>query len=123
MAEEKILIVDDEKPINKLIASYVNNEHYRSYSAYNGAEALALVKKEDPDLIILDIMLPDADGTSLCLDIRKYSDAPIIFLSAKTQEIDKIIALAAGGDDYITKPFMPGELRRQIGRASCRERV
>ena len=121
MAEEKILIVDDEKPINKLIASYVNNEHYRSYSAYNGAEALALVKKEDPDLIILDIMLPDADGTSLCLDIRKYSDAPIIFLSAKTQEIDKIIALAAGGDDYITKPFMPGELIARI-KAHLRRR-
>lgn len=121
MADEKILIVDDEKPINKLIASYVSNENYRPYSAFTGKQAIELVRREDPDLIILDIMLPDAEGTSLCLDIRKYSDAPIIFLSAKTQEIDKIIALSAGGDDYMTKPFMPGELVARI-KAHLRRR-
>ena len=121
MSDEKILIIDDEKPINKLVASYVTNEHYRAYSAYTGAEALNLVRREDPDLIILDIMLPDVEGTALCLDIRKYSDAPIIFLSARTQEIDKIIALSAGGDDYMTKPFMPGELIARI-KAHLRRR-
>lgn len=121
MSKEKILIIDDEKPINKLISSYVENENYKSFSAYTGADGLELVKKEDPDLIILDIMLPDIEGTALCLDIRKHSDAPILFLSCKTQEIDKIIALSAGGDDYITKPFMPGELVARI-KAHLRRR-
>ena len=114
MAKEKILVVDDEKAINKLVCSYLTKEQFRPLPAYNGEEALDLLKKENPDLIILDIMLPDTEGTALSLDIREYSNAPIIFLSCKTQEIDKIIALSAGGDDYMTKPFMPGELIARI---------
>lgn len=114
MAEEKILVVDDDKDINKLISSYLKKENYKAFSAFNGHDALEIIKNENPDLIILDVMLPDSDGTSLCLDIRKMSDAPIIFLSCKTQEIDKIMALSAGGDDYMTKPFMPGELIARI---------
>jgi len=114
MANEKVLIIDDEKPINKLVSSYVTNEQFKAFSAYTGAEALDIIKDENPDLIILDIMLPDIEGPVLCLDIRKLTDAPIIFLSCKTQEIDKIIALSAGGDDYMTKPFMPGELVARI---------
>ncbi|MEA4922272.1 MAG: response regulator transcription factor [Eubacteriaceae bacterium] len=121
MANEKILIVDDEKPINKLVSSYITSEHFTALSAFTGREALDMVKSESPDLIILDVMLPDADGTALCLDIRKITDAPIIFLSCKTQEIDKIIALSAGGDDYMTKPFMPGELIARI-KAHLRRR-
>lgn len=114
MAKEKILIVDDEVEITKLVCAYLTKEHYASIAAHNGKQALALVKKENPDLIILDIMLPDMDGSSLSLEIRKISNAPIIFLSCKSQEIDKIIALSAGGDDYMTKPFMPGELVARI---------
>ena len=114
MAKEKILVVDDEKAINKLVCSYLTKEQFRPFSAYTGEEALDLLKKENPDLIILDIMLPDTEGTALSLDIREHSNAPIIFLSCKTQEIDKIIALSAGGDDYMTKPFMPGELIARI---------
>ncbi|MBQ0078781.1 MAG: response regulator transcription factor [Eubacterium sp.] len=114
MAKEKILVVDDEQAINKLICSYLTKEQFTAIPAYTGEEALAALRRENPDLIILDIMLPDTEGTSLSLDIRKVSNAPIIFLSAKTQEIDKIIALSAGGDDYMTKPFMPGELIARV---------
>lgn len=114
MAKEKILVVDDEQAINKLICSYLTKEQFTALSAFTGEEALNVLRRENPDLIILDIMLPDTEGTSLSLDIRKISNAPIIFLSAKTQEIDKIIALSAGGDDYMTKPFMPGELIARV---------
>ncbi len=114
MSKEKILVVDDEKAINKLVCSYLSKEQFQPLPAYTGEEAIEILKKENPDLIILDIMLPDTEGPSLSLEIREVSNAPIIFLSCKTQEIDKIIALSAGGDDYITKPFMPGELIARI---------
>ncbi|MDO4394244.1 MAG: response regulator transcription factor [Bacillota bacterium] len=114
MTKEKILVVDDEVAINKLVCSYLQKEQFTAISAYTGADALEIVREDNPDLIILDIMLTDTEGTSLSLDIRKISNAPIIFLSARTQEIDKIIALSAGGDDYMTKPFMPGELIARV---------
>lgn len=114
MTKEKILVIDDEPAINKLVCSYLTKEQFLPLSAYTGEEALTLLKKEKPDLIILDVMLPDTEGPALSLEIRKFSDVPIIFLSCKTQEIDKIIALSAGGDDYMTKPFMPGELIARI---------
>ncbi len=114
MAHEKILVVDDEQAINKLICSYIKNEQFTPISAYNGKEAIDVIRRENPDLVILDVMLPDTDGPALCLEMRKISNVPIIFLSCKTQEIDKIIALSSGGDDYITKPFMAGELIARI---------
>ncbi len=114
MAGEKILIVDDEKPINKIIGSYLAKEGFQCFSAYNGMEALNLIKEKDPDLVILDIMLPDIDGIAVCLEIRKSKDIPILFLSCKGEEIDKIVALSVGGDDYITKPFLPGELIARV---------
>lgn len=121
MSKDKILVIDDEKAINKLVSSYLVNNQFEPLSAYDGKSGLKLIREESPDLIILDIMLPDIEGTSLCLEIRKISEAPIIFLSCKTQEIDKIIALSAGGDDYMTKPFMPGELIARI-KAHLRRR-
>lgn len=114
MAGEKILIIDDEKPINDLIRSYVMKEGFIPFSAYNGKEAMELIKSEKPDFIILDIMLPDIEGVDLCLEIRKTNNSPILFLSCKSEEIDKIIALSVGGDDYLTKPFLPGELIARI---------
>lgn len=114
MAREKILIVDDEAEITRLVCAYLTKEQFIPIVAHNGKQTLSLLKKEKPDLIILDIMLPDTEGPSLSLEIRKLSNAPIIFLSCKTQEIDKIVALSAGGDDYMTKPFMPGELVARI---------
>lgn len=114
MAGEKILIIDDEKPINDLIRSYLMKEGFIPFSAYTGQEALELIQSEKPDLIILDIMLPDMEGVDLCLEIRKTNNSPILFLSCKSEEIDKIIALSVGGDDYLTKPFLPGELIARI---------
>jgi len=114
MPSEKILIVDDEKEINDLIKSYITKEGFVAFSAFNGKSALTLIEQENPDLIILDIMLPDIDGTNLSIKIRAYTNAPIIFLSCKSEEIDKIMALSAGGDDYMTKPFLPGELIARI---------
>lgn len=114
MLKEKILIVDDEKPINDLIRSYVEKEGYQTVTAFTGVEGLEKARQENPDLIILDVMLPDMEGTSVCLEMRKATQAPILFLSCKSQEIDKIIALSVGGDDYITKPFMGGELVARI---------
>jgi DNA-binding response OmpR family regulator len=114
MAGEKILIVDDERPINDLIRSYLVKEGFIPFSAYTGKEALDLIKTEKPDFIILDIMLPDIEGVDLCLEIRKTNNSPVLFLSCKSEEIDKIIALSVGGDDYLTKPFLPGELIARI---------
>lgn len=114
MAGEKILIIDDEKPINDLIRSYVMKEGFIPLSAYNGKEALELIKSDKPDFIILDIMLPDVEGVDLCMEIRKKNNSPILFLSCKSEEIDKIVALSVGGDDYMTKPFLPGELIARI---------
>jgi DNA-binding response OmpR family regulator len=114
MAGEKILIIDDEKPINDLIRSYLAKEGFIPLSAYSGKEALELLDSEKPDLIILDIMLPDIEGVDLCMEIRKTNNSPILFLSCKSEEVDKIISLSVGGDDYLTKPFLPGELIARI---------
>ena len=114
MPGETILIVDDEKEISELIRSYLIKENFNPLSAYNGKEALDLLSKNKVDLMLLDIMLPDIEGIELCLKIRSVSNAPILFLSCKSEEIDKIVALSVGGDDYITKPFLPGELIARI---------
>ncbi len=114
MAGEKILVVDDEKAINDLVASYLRKEGFFPLAAFNGREALLLLEKEKPDFIVLDIMLPDIDGNALCLEIRKKSNVGILFLSCRGEEMDKIIALSSGGDDYMTKPFLPGELVARI---------
>jgi DNA-binding response OmpR family regulator len=114
MPDEKILIVDDEREINDLIRSYIDKEGYHSIQAFNGTDALTSVQTQYPDLIVLDVMLPDIDGPSLCLEIRKVTNAPILFLSCKDEEIDKIVALSAGGDDYMTKPFKSGEFIARV---------
>lgn len=130
MAGEKILIIEDEKPISDLIRSYVFKEGFIPFTAFTGKEALEILKSEKPDLIILDNMLPDIEGTELCFEIRKTNNLPILFLSCKSEEIDKIIALSVGGDDYLTKPFLPGEfiarikahLRRQKSTANLKNK-
>lgn len=114
MPKEKILIVDDEEPINELISSYLKKEGFVPFSAFSGQEAIQLFHETSPDLIILDVMLPDIEGIDVCLELRKTTNVPILFLSCKGEEIDKIIALSVGGDDYITKPFLPGELIARI---------
>ncbi len=121
MPGEKILIVDDEKPINDLIRSYIESEGFTALSAYTGKEAIECVEKENPDLVILDVMLPDIEGINVCLEVRKTNHVPIIFLSCKAEEIDKIVALSVGGDDYLTKPFHGGELVARV-KAQLRRR-
>ena len=114
MLDAKILIVDDEMAINNLIKTYIQKQGYTAISAFSGKEAIDAVKKESPNLIILDVILPDISGVDICLEIRKLTDSSILFLSGKSEEVDKIAALSVGGDDYITKPFLPGELVARI---------
>lgn len=114
MAKEKILLIDEEIQTTNLIKNYLLKEGFTVYISENGQKALEIIEAKNPDLAILDIMLPDIDGIELCLEIRKRSNIPILFLSYKSEEIDKILALSVGGDDYITKPFLCGELIARI---------
>lgn len=123
MANEKILIVDDEKQICTLIKSFLDKEQYMTYTAYDAGAALEILDQIEPELIILDVMLPDISGVDLCLEMRRKTQCPILFLSCKSEEIDKIIALSAGGDDYITKPFQSGELIARIKAHLRRNRI
>ena len=109
-----ILVVDDEKAIADLIEVYLSNEGYRVFKFYNGLDALSCIKKGKLDLAILDVMLPDVDGFSICRSIRKEYNFPIIMLTAKGEETDKINGLTFGADDYITKPFRPLEMVARV---------
>lgn len=112
--KEKILIVDDDKEIRRLIEIYLKSEGFETMVAENGHEALKLVDKEKFDLVILDIMMPIIDGIDACLKIREKYKMPIIMLSAKSEDMDKIYGLTTGADDYITKPFNPLELIARV---------
>ena len=114
MAGEKILIIDDEYEIIEFVQFYLQKENYEVISAQSGKEGLEKARIEKPSLIILDIMLPDVDGVELCLQLRRESNVPILFLSCKSEDIDKAFALSAGGDDYVTKPFSPIELVARV---------
>lgn len=111
---EDILIVDDEKEIADLIEVYLNNEGYTVHKFYNAEEALNCVNSNDISLAILDVMLPDMDGFTLCQKIRESNLFPIIMLTAKVEDMDKITGLMLGADDYITKPFNPLELMARV---------
>ncbi|EAF3514025.1 response regulator transcription factor [Listeria monocytogenes] len=114
MAEKKILVVDDEKPIADIVKFNLNKEGFDVYCAYDGDEALELVEEVQPDLILLDIMLPGRDGIEVCREARKKYDMPIIMVTAKDSEIDKVIGLELGADDYVTKPFSNRELIARV---------
>lgn len=111
---QKILIVDDEKEIRDLIEIYLKSEGYETLKAADGVEALNILNKEEPDLIILDIMMPKMNGIDACLKIREERQMPIIMLSAKSEDVDKILGLNMGADDYLTKPFNPLELIARV---------
>lgn len=111
---ETILIVDDEKEIRELIAIYLRNEGYGIEVAGTGLEALKLVEEKKIDLIILDVMMPVVNGIDACMKIREKHNTPIIMLSAKVEDIDKILGLSVGADDYLTKPFNPLELIARV---------
>jgi len=112
--EKKILVVDDEKPIADILQFNLKKEGYAVYCAYDGNEALQLVEEIQPDLILLDIMLPMRDGMEVCREIRKKYEMPIIMLTAKDSEIDKVLGLELGADDYVTKPFSTRELIARV---------
>ena len=111
---QKILVVDDEREIADLVELYLKNEGFAVRKFYNAADALACVRTEELDLAILDVMLPDMDGFTLCARIREEHFWPIIMLTARVEDIDKIMGLTIGADDYITKPFNPLELVARV---------
>lgn len=111
---DKILIVDDEPEIADLVSLYLQNENFTVFKFYNAADALKCVQSESLDLAILDVMLPDMNGFQLCKKIRESYQYPVIMLTAKGEEIDKITGLTLGADDYITKPFLPLELVARV---------
>lgn len=118
--KNKILVIEDEKSINYLICTVLTANYYDAISAYSGQEACTMLQAYRPDLIILDLGLPDMNGVDIIRRLRKESQIPIVVVSARTREHDKIEALDLGADDYITKPFSGGELLariRKIGRA------
>ena len=109
-----ILVVDDEKNIVQLARLYLNKEGFRVEAAYDGAQALEKAKILRPDLVILDIMMPEMDGLSVCRELRKTSNVPIIILTARGDDVDRIVGLELGADDYVTKPFNPRELVARV---------
>ncbi|HES9065222.1 TPA: response regulator transcription factor [Streptococcus pyogenes] len=111
---KKILIVDDEKPISDIIKFNLTKEGYDIVTAFDGREAVTIFEEEKLDLIILDLMLPELDGLEVAKEIRKTSHVPIIMLSAKDSEFDKVIGLEIGADDYVTKPFSNRELLARV---------
>lgn len=117
MHRYNVLVVDDEREITDAIEIYLRNQNYNVFKAYNGEEALEIFDKEEIHLVLIDIMMPKLDGTSTTIKIREKSTVPIIFLSAKSEDMDKIWGLNIGADDYITKPFNPMELLARVN--SC----
>ncbi len=109
--EEKILLVDDERAILDLMEDALKSDGYHHIErAATGKEAIQLCREFEPDVVVLDVMLPDLDGIEVCRQIRSFSFCPVLFLSAKNDDVDKILGLSIGGDDYITKPFSPREV-------------
>ena len=110
----KILVVDDDPKTVSLVKLYLESDGHKVLCAYDGVEALRLAREERPNLIVLDLMLPGMDGLQVCRTLRTESDVPVIMLTAKTTESDKLIGLDLGADDYVTKPFSPRELAARI---------
>jgi two-component system alkaline phosphatase synthesis response regulator PhoP len=111
---QTVLVVEDESSIASFVALYLKNAGYSVKTAANGSEGLAQVAASQPALIVLDLMLPDIDGIEVCRRIRKSSDVPILMLTARDEDVDKIIGLEVGADDYLTKPFNPRELVARV---------
>lgn len=119
----KILVVDDERNLVELVASYLRNDGFAVLTAYDGATALEVARHERPDLVVLDIMLPVLDGLEVCRRLRQFSGAYVIMLTARGEEVDKIVGLSVGADDYVTKPFSPRELVARVRAMLRRPRI
>ena len=114
MADKSVLIVDDDIKTVELVKLYLTRDGYGVLTAYDGIEALRLARESGPDLIVLDLMLPDMDGFEVCRVLRQESDVPIIMLTARSTDQDKLTGLGLGADDYVTKPFSPKELAARV---------
>lgn len=110
----KILVVDDEKKLVDLIKGYLEKEGYTVLTAFDGPSALQVAHSANPELVVLDLMLPGLDGVEVCRRLRQFSDAYVVMLTARAEEVDKIVGLSVGADDYLTKPFSPRELVARI---------
>jgi len=110
----RVLVVDDEENLVELVQGYLERDGYSVLTAGDGRAALALARDERPDLIILDLMLPGIDGLEVCRRVRQFSDAYILMLTARAEEVDKVVGLSVGADDYLTKPFSPRELMARV---------
>lgn len=110
----RILVADDEISVHEALGVHFRREEYQMLSAYDGEEALEMVRRSRPDIVVLDIMMPKKDGLMVCREIRKESNVPIIMLSAKAEEFDRLLGLELGADDYIAKPFSPREVVARI---------
>jgi DNA-binding response OmpR family regulator len=111
---QSVLVVEDEASIASFVSLYLKNAGYEVRTASNGTDALASAQSEEPSLIVLDLMLPDIDGIEICRRLRQKSDVPILMLTARDEDVDKIIGLEVGADDYMTKPFNPRELVARV---------
>jgi two-component system alkaline phosphatase synthesis response regulator PhoP len=114
MTDKKILVIDDDVKTVELVKLYLDRDGYQVLTAYDGVEAIRLARERYPDLIVLDLMLPDIDGLEICRTLRRESDVPIIMLTARTTDQDKLKGLDLGADDYVTKPFSPKELVARV---------
>lgn len=114
MKGQKILVVDDEKPIAEILRYSLTQEGFVVVLAYDGDEALQLLRREQPALVLLDVMLPKKDGFAVCREIRESSNVPVIMLTARETELDKVLGLELGADDYVTKPFSPREVVARV---------
>lgn len=110
----RILVVEDEPAIRDVVAAYLTREGYQVSQAGDGVRALELARTELPDLVVLDLMLPGVDGIEVCRQLRTFSDAYVVMLTARAEEVDKLIGLSVGADDYMTKPFSPRELTARV---------
>ena len=110
----QILLCDDEKDIVTALEIYLRNDDYKIFKAYNGADALKILTEEEIHLVLLDIMMPHNDGIAALTKLREFSNVPVILLTAKSEDIDKVLGLTVGADDYITKPFNPIELQARV---------
>jgi DNA-binding response OmpR family regulator len=114
LAGYRALVVDDEVPLAEVVASYLRRDMFDVTLAHSGADALALARETDPDVVVLDLALPGIDGLEVCRQLRTFSDAYVVMLTARDTELDTIVGLSVGADDYVTKPFSPRELVARI---------
>ena len=114
MTRRRVLVVDDDENIVQLVRMYLERDGYQVWSAHDGAEALELARQVRPDVVVLDLMLPGTDGLTVCRELRRDSNVPIVMLTARSTEADKLTGLDLGADDYVTKPFSPRELLARI---------